>query len=269
MGEAIVFTSGKGGVGKTTTIANIGAGLSRLDKKVIMIDTDMGLRNLDVVMGMEDQIQYNLIDLLENKCRLKQALIRDKRYPNLFMIPAALRCKKVSDYESKLYTLISQIKQEFDYCLIDCPAGIDDGFHFAVSAADRAVVVTSPHISAVRDAGRVLYLLDGMHFPQVDLLINSYNAHMVRKHDMLSRKDIEDILGLPAIGVIPMDEKVIISQNKGIPVLGMHAKSARAFMNAARAITNPRVVPVDLNSEDNRTKDGKIFINGKECRYES
>ena len=180
MGEAIVFTSGKGGVGKTTTIANIGAGLSRLDKKVIMLDTDMGLRNLDVVMGMEDQIQYNLIDLLENKCRLKQALIRDKRYPNLFMIPAALRCRKIMDYESKLYTLISHLKQEFDFCLIDCPAGIEDGFHFAVSAADRAVVVTSPHISAVRDAGRVICLLDGMRLSQIDLLINAYNARMVR-----------------------------------------------------------------------------------------
>ena len=158
MGEAIVFTSGKGGVGKTTTIANIGAGLSRLDKKVIMLDTDMGLRNLDVVMGMEDQIQYNLIDLLENQCRLKQALIRDKRYPNLFMIPAALRCKKIMNYEGKLYTLITQLKQEFDYILIDCPAGIEDGFRFAVSAADRAIVVTTPHISAVRDAGRVIYV---------------------------------------------------------------------------------------------------------------
>ena len=196
MGEAIVFTSGKGGVGKTTTIANIGAGLSRLDKKVVMLDTDMGLRNLDVVMGMEDQVQYNLIALLENQCRLKQALIKDKRYPNLYMIPAALRCKKIRDYESKLYTLISHLKQEFDYCLIDCPAGIDDGFHFAVSAADRALVVTTPHISAVRDAGRVLYLLESQRLSQVDLLINSYNSRMVRKHDMLSQKDIEEILGM-------------------------------------------------------------------------
>ena len=162
MGEAIVFTSGKGGVGKTTTIANIGAGLSRLDKKVVMLDTDMGLRNLDVVMGMEDQIQYNLIDLLDNQCRLKQALIRDKSYPNLFMIPAALRCKKIRDYERKFYTLITQLKQEFDYILIDCPAGIEEGFHFAVSAADRAIVVTTPHISAVRDAGRGIYLLESM-----------------------------------------------------------------------------------------------------------
>ena len=226
MGEAIVFTSGKGGVGKTTTIANIGAGLSRLDKKVIMLDTDMGLRNLDVVMGMEDQIQYNLIDLLENKCRLKQALIRDKRYPNLFMIPAALRCRKIMDYESKLYTLISHLKQEFDFCLIDCPAGIEDGFHFAVSAADRAVVVTSPHISAVRDAGRVICLLDGMRLSQIDLLINAYNARMVRKHDMLSQKDVEDILGLSAIGVIPADN-IIIPWNKSLMPVCTKRRSSR------------------------------------------
>ena len=249
MGEAIVFTSGKGGVGKTTTIANIGAGLSRLDKKVIMLDTDMGLRNLDVVMGMEDQIQYNLIDLLENKCRLKQALIRDKRYPNL-------------------YTLISHLKQEFDFCLIDCPAGIEDGFHFAVSAADRAVVVTSPHISAVRDAGRVICLLDGMRLSQIDLLINAYNARMVRKHDMLSQKDVEDILGLSAIGVIPADERIVVSQNKGIPVLSMHTKATRAFMTAARAFANPRVIPVDLNKEDPCIRQGKIYLGGKECEYE-
>lgn len=268
MGEAIVFTSGKGGVGKTTTIANIGAGLSRLDKKVIMLDTDMGLRNLDVVMGMEDQIQYNLIDLLENKCRLKQALIRDKRYPNLFMIPAALRCRKIMDYESKLYTLISHLKQEFDFCLIDCLAGIEDGFHFAVSAADRAVVVTSPHISAVRDAGRVICLLDGMRLSQIDLLINAYNARMVRKHDMLSQKDVEDILGLSAIGVIPADERIVVSQNKGIPVLSMHTKATRAFMTAARAFANPRVIPVDLNKEDPCIRQGKIYLSGKECEYE-
>lgn len=269
MGEAIVFTSGKGGVGKTTTIANIGAGLSRLDKKVVMLDTDMGLRNLDVVMGMEDQIQYNLIDLLENQCRLKQALIRDKRYPNLFMIPAALRCKQIRDYESKLYTLVTQLKQEFDYCLIDCPAGIEEGFHFAVSAADRAIVVTTPHISAVRDAGRVIYLLESMRLSQIDLLINSYQTRLVKKHDMLSQKDIEEVLGVQSLGVIPADEKVIISQNKGLPVIAMHAKSSRAFMNAARAVASPRVIPVDFNAEDPCCRQDKIFVSGKECGYEA
>ena len=180
----------------------------------------------------------------------------------------ALRCRKIMDYESKLYTLISHLKQEFDFCLIDCPAGIEDGFHFAVSAADRAVVVTSPHISAVRDAGRVICLLDGMRLSQIDLLINAYNARMVRKHDMLSQKDVEDILGLSAIGVIPADERIVVSQNKGIPVLSMHTKATRAFMTAARAFANPRVIPVDLNKEDPCIRQGKIYLGGKECEYE-
>ena len=268
MGETIVFTSGKGGVGKTTTIANIGAGLSRLDKKVVMLDTDMGLRNLDVVMGMEDQIQYNLLDLLDNQCRLKQALIRDKRYPNLFMIPAALRCKRIRDYESKLYTLITQLKQEFDYCLIDCPAGIDDGFHFAISAADRAIVVTTPHISAVRDAGRVLYLLESQRLKQVDILINEYNERMVKKHDMLSQSDIEEIPGTNCLGTIPLDDKIIVSQNQGIPVVSLRAKSARSFMKIVREIDNPKIIPVDLNAEDPCEKQQHIFLGGKECGYE-
>lgn len=269
MGEAIVFTSGKGGVGKTTTIANIGAGLSRLDKKVIMLDTDMGLRNLDVVMGMEDQIRYHLLDLLENRCRLKQAVIRDKRFPNLYMIPAALRCEKVSDYETKLYTLVSQLKQEFDYCLIDCPAGIDDGFHFAVSAADRAVVITTPHISAVRDAARVLYLLEGMNLSRVDLLINSYHARMVRKHDMLSDRDVEDILGMKSVGVIPLDDKVIVSQNQGIPVIAYHSKAARAFMQAAVAIDRPMVYPLDLEEDEGEASDRSLLIKSGGCGYEA
>ena len=269
MGEAIVFTSGKGGVGKTTSIANIGAGLSRLDKKVVMLDTDMGLRNLDVVMGMEEQIQYNLIDLLENHCRLRQALIRDKRYPNLFMIPAALHCRQIRDYESKLYTLISHLKQEFDYCLIDCPAGIDDGFHFAVSAADRAIVVTTPHISAVRDAGRVIYLLEELRLSRIDLLINAYNDRMVKKHDMLSAKDVEDILGVPSVGVIPLDEKVIISQNRGVPVLSLRAKSSKAYIKAVRAIDSPLVIPLDLNVEDPCQKqEHHIRVEGEEYSYE-
>ena len=139
---------------------------------------------------------------------------------------------------------------------------IEDGFHFAVSAADRAVVVTSPHISAVRDAGRVICLLDGMRLSQIDLLINAYNARMVRKHDMLSQKDVEDILGLPA------DERIVVSQNKGIPVLSMHTKATRAFMTAARAFANPRVIPVDLNKEDPCIRQGKIYLSGKECEYE-
>lgn len=271
MGEAIVFTSGKGGVGKTTCIANIGAGLSQLDKKVVMLDTDMGLRNLDVVMGLEDRITYNLVDLLENSCRLTQALIRDKRYPKLYIIPASLRCKNVKNYEEKLKILTAQLKEEFDYCLIDCPAGIDDGFHFAVSAADRAVVVTTPHISAVRDAGRVIYLLEELRFYRVELLVNDCNEKMMKHHDMLSAADVEEILGIPSIGCIPSDEKVIISQNRGIPVVSLKSKAGRAFKNVARNIPVSRVSPVDLSAEGEPEKKApkKLhFSHRKEYSYE-
>ena len=268
MGEVIVITSGKGGVGKTTVTANIGLGLANLNKKVVVVDTDIGLRNLDVVLGLENRIVYNLIDVIEGSCRMKQALIRDKHCENLYLLPSAQTRDKTSVKPEQMVKLTKDLAEEFDYILLDCPAGIEDGFHFAVSAADRAVVVTSPHISAVRDAGRVICLLDGMRLSQIDLLINAYNARMVRKHDMLSQKDVEDILGLSAIGVIPADERIVVSQNKGIPVLSMHTKATRAFMTAARAFANPRVIPVDLNKEDPCIRQGKIYLGGKECEYE-
>ena len=232
MGEAIVFTSGKGGVGKTTTVANIGVGLSRLDKKVIMLDTDMGLRNLDVVMGLEDRIQYNLLDLLDNKCRLTQAIIRDKKNPNLYMIPASLRCDGILNYRDKLAILIEQLKKDFDYCFIDGPAGIEDGFLFSICVADRAVVVTTPCISSVYDASRVIDLLEARGLEQVHLIINEYNERLIRKNHMLRKSDIEEVLGVKAIGLIPLDDKVVISQNKGVPVLDFRCKSALAYQNA-------------------------------------
>ncbi len=269
MGEAIVFTSGKGGVGKTTTVANIGVGLSQLDKKVVMLDTDMGLRNLDVVMGLEDRITYNLADLLENRCRLNQALIRDKRYPNLFMIPAALRYKKGKDYADRIKTLIAHLKKEFDFCLIDCPAGIDDGFHLATSAADRAIVVTTPHISAVRDASRVVYLLQGEHFHNIRLLINEVNSKMMKRNNMLSQEDIEEVLGIESIGCIPVDEKVIISQNRGVPVVSMRSKAGKQFLSVARQMITACVFPADLTEEAEPVKEKCYhFFQRKECGYE-
>ena len=230
MGETIVFTSGKGGVGKTTTIANIGAGLSQLDKKVVMLDTDMGLRNLDVVMGLEDRINYNLLDLLENRCRLNQALIRDKRFPNLYLIPASLKSLPLEKYEKAFEILIHHLKLEFDYVLIDCPAGIDQGFRFATSVADRAVLLTTPHISAIKDASRVLQLLNGTRIPRVELIINEYDERLVRKKYMLSKTDIAELFDVPILGTIPHDTKVMISQNKGIPVVTMRSKATRQFM---------------------------------------
>lgn len=273
MGEAIVFTSGKGGVGKTTTIANIGAGLSQLDKKVVMLDADMGLRNLDVVMGLEDRITYNLLDVLDNQCRLNQALIRDKRYPSLYMIPASLKQKKLADYEDRFKNLIGQLKKEFDYCLIDCPAGIDDGFHFAVSAADKAIIVTTPHISAVRDAGRVVYLLEARRFYNMELLINETNDRMMRRHDMICAKEIEEILGINCLGCIPEDEKVIVSQNRGIPVISMRSDAGKAYRQAARKLLTPRINVTDLSkeSEDKKetaSKDSFHIFRRRECNYE-
>lgn len=230
MGETIVFTSGKGGVGKTTTIANIGAGLSQLDKKVVMLDTDMGLRNLDVVMGLEDQINYNLLDLLENKCRLNQALIRDKRFPNLYLIPASLKSISLDQYHQAFSILMEHLAAEFDYCLIDCPAGIDQGFRFATSVADRAILLTTPHISAVKDASRVLHLLNGTRIPRIELVINEYDEKLVRKKYILSKDDIAELFDIPVLGTIPHDTRVIVSQNKGIPVITMRSKATRSFM---------------------------------------
>lgn len=279
MGEAIVFTSGKGGVGKTTTIANIGAGLSQLDKKVVMLDADMGLRNLDICLGMEDRITYNLLDLLENYCRLNQALIKDKHFPNLFMIPASLKCRKLKDYEERLLTLVAQLKNEFDYCLIDCPAGIDDGFHFAVSAADHAIVVTTPQISAVRDAGRVIYLLEQNQIPKIHLLINEVNQKMIKNHDMLSCEDVKEILEVPCIGEIPLDEKIIISQNQGIPTVFTRSRLSKCYLDVCRKINELALVPADLSEErEPKEKGFKIvkhekkavsFFRRKECEYEA
>ena len=246
MGETIVFTSGKGGVGKTTTIANIGVGLSQLDKKVIMLDTDMGLRNLDVVMGLEDKINYNLLDLLENKCRLNQALIRDKRFPNLYMIPASLKSISLDKYEKDFQLLINHLKKEFDYCLIDCPAGIEQGFHFATSVADRAIILTTPHISAVKDASRVLQLLNATNIPSVELIINEYNEKLVRRKYMLSKQDIEELFDIPILGVIPHDNKVIISQNIGTPVVTMRSKVTKQFMY----LSEQMIAKVDLEGEE-------------------
>ncbi len=261
MCETIVFTSGKGGVGKTTTVANIGVGLSLLDKKVIMLDMDMGLRNLDVVMGLEDRIQYNLLDLLKNECRLKQAIIKDKRFPNLYMIPASLNYTNLMKHTKSLQILINNLEKEFDYCLIDCPAGIDYGFSFAISAAKKAIIVSTPHITAVRDAGRVAAILKGNHFPHLNLILNQYNHKMVRHHDMLSVSDIEEILDLDCIGTIPNDNKIIISQNKGQPIISMHSRATRHYNKIIDILVSNETV------QETCVLQNKIML--KECRNES
>ena len=199
MGEVIVVTSGKGGVGKTTTTANLGAGLSGLDKKVVVVDTDLGLRNLDVVMGLENLIVYNLVDVIEGTCRLKQALIRDKRYENLYLLPSAQTKDKSAISPEQMKKLTSELKEEFDYVLLDCPAGIEQGFQNAIAGADRALVVTTPEVSAIRDADRIIGLLEKNQIRNSSLIINRIRMDMVRRGDMMSIDDVTEILSIPPI----------------------------------------------------------------------
>ena len=190
MSEVIVVTSGKGGVGKTTTSANVGTGLAAMGKRVVLIDTDIGLRNLDVVMGLENRIVYNLVDVVENKCRIKQALIKDKRHPSLYLMPSAQTKDKTAVNPQQMVKMINQLREQFDYIILDCPAGIEQGFKNAIAGADRALVVTTPEVSAIRDADRIIGLLEANEFKQIDLIINRLRNDMVKRGEMMSAADV-------------------------------------------------------------------------------
>ena len=248
MGEVIVITSGKGGVGKTTTTANIGAGLSKFDKKVVVIDTDLGLRNLDVVMGLENLIVYNLVDVIEGTCRLKQALIRDKRYENLYLLPSAQTKDKTAISPGQMKKLTSQLKDEFDYILLDCPAGIEQGFQNAIAGADRAIVVTTPEVSAIRDADRIIGLLESNQLKKIDLIINRIRMDMVKRGDMISVDDVTEILSVPLIGALPDDEQVVIGTNQGEPVVGLDSKAGKAYLNICKRIMGIEVPFIELEN---------------------
>lgn len=256
MGEVIVITSGKGGVGKTTTTANIGAGLSQLGKKVVVIDTDLGLRNLDVVMGLENLIVYNLVDVIEGGCRLKQALIRDKRYENLYLLPSAQTKDKSAISPGQMKKLTSELREEFDYVLLDCPAGIEQGFQNAIAGADRAIVVTTPEVSAIRDADRIIGLLEKNHLRENSLIVNRVRMDMVRRGDMMSIDDVTEILSIPLIGAIPDDERVVIGTNQGEPVIGIDSKAGRAYANICRRIDGEDVPFTDI--DDNNSLFSKL-----------
>ena len=251
MGEVIVITSGKGGVGKTTTTANIGAGLSGFNKKVVVIDTDLGLRNLDVVMGLENQIVYNLVDVIEGTCRLKQALIRDRRYENLYLLPSAQTRDKTAVSPGQMKKLVSELREEFDYILLDCPAGIEQGFQNAIAGADRALVVTTPEVSAIRDADRIIGLLEKNHLRQSALIINRIRMDMVKRGDMMSVDDVREILSIPLIGAIPDDEQVVIGTNQGEPVIGLNSRAGKAYSNICKRLMGIEVPFMDLNKKGN------------------
>lgn len=247
MGEVIVITSGKGGVGKTTSTANIGTGLAKLDKKVVLIDTDIGLRNLDVVMGLENRIVYNLVDVVEGNCRIKQALIKDKRYPNLYLLPSAQTRDKTAVTPEQMKKLAEELKDEYDYILMDCPAGIEQGFKNAIAGADRALVVTTPEVSAVRDADRIIGLLEANEMKKVHLIVNRLRTDMVKRGDMMSSDDVVEILAIELIGVVPDDENIVISTNQGEPLVGSDTLAGQAYMNICRRILGEDVPLLDLN----------------------
>jgi len=250
MSEVIVITSGKGGVGKTTTSANVGTGLAMLNKKVVLIDTDIGLRNLDVVMGLENRIVYNLVDVVEGNCKVSQALIKDKKYPNLYLLPSAQTRDKTSVTPEQMKKLTDELREEFDYILLDCPAGIEQGFKNAIAGADRALVVTTPEVSAIRDADRIIGLLSANEMKQVDLIINRLRMDMVKRGDMMNVEDVCEILAINLIGVVPDDEQIVVSTNQGVPLVGSDCLAGQAYMNICHRVVGEEVPFLDLDKKD-------------------
>lgn len=242
MGEVIVITSGKGGVGKTTTTANLGAALALCGKKVVLVDTDIGLRNLDVVMGLENRIVYDIVDVVEEKCKLRQALIKDKRFEELFLLPAAQTRDKSAVNEEQMKDLTDKLREEFDYILIDCPAGIEQGFKNAIAGANRAIVVSTAEISSIRDADRIIGLLESAEIKNPELVINRLRPNMVKRGEMMDVEDIVDLLSIDLIGVIPDDEYIITQTNKGEPaVSNKKAPSGKGYMEIARRILGENI----------------------------
>lgn len=251
MGEAIVITSGKGGVGKTTTSANIGTALALQGKKVCMVDTDIGLRNLDVVMGLENRIIYDLVDVADGRCRLTQALIKDKRFEELYLLPAAQTKDKHAVTPESVRQIVLELKKDFDFVIIDCPAGIEQGYKNAVAGADKAIVVTTPENAAVRDADRIIGLLesDKIHAPK--LVINRIRPNMVKKGEMLDIDEICQVLAIDLLGIVPDDEYVIKAANSGEPtVMNPSSKAAIAYRNIARRILGDTVPLMVLDEKD-------------------
>ncbi|MDX1918381.1 MAG: septum site-determining protein MinD [Candidatus Caenarcaniphilales bacterium] len=253
-GKTILFTSGKGGVGKTTSTANIAVALAAHDPNlnICMIDMDIGLRNLDIQLGLENRIVYNLVDVVEGTCKVKQALVRDKRLPNLSLLPAAQTRDKTAVTPDQMVQLVSELREMFDLVLIDCPAGIEQGFHNSAAAADEAIIISTPEMSAVRDADRVIGLLES--YPRKIscwLIINRLRPSMVKTNDMMSVDDVLEILGIRLLGVVPEDEKIIVATNKGEPIAlsSKNGGAGQAYRNIAMRLTGVEVPLLDVFNE--------------------
>jgi septum site-determining protein MinD len=241
MGRAIVITSGKGGVGKTTTTANLGTALAQLGHSVVLVDADIGLRNLDVVMGLENRIVYHVVDAIKGKCTVQKALIKDRRLENLWLLPASQTDDKDAVTPDDMRTLIFELKMQYDFVIIDCPAGIEQGFKNAIAGADEAIVVATPEVSSIRDADRVVGLLAAADVP-ARLIVNRISQALVKRGDMLSQSDVIEILALDMLGAIPLDDQVIATTNKGVPaVLEGKSLAAREFIRIAKTLSGVEV----------------------------
>ena len=262
-GKVVTITSGKGGVGKTTTTANLGIALASLGYKVVCIDTDIGLRNLDVVLGLENRIVYDLVDVIEGQCRLAQAMIRDKRFHELFLIPAAQTRDKSAIAPSDMVRLCDSLRDEVDWIVVDSPAGIERGFRNALAPADNVLVITNPEVSAVRDADRIIGLVEAEEKGPASLVINRINATMVKNGDMISADDVVELLAVPLIGLVPDDEAVLVSTNHGQPVvLNEKSKAGRAFMNIAKRLNGEEVPWLALDEKEGFLNRLGKFISG-------
>jgi len=264
-GKVVTITSGKGGVGKTTTTANLGIALASMGHKVVCIDTDIGLRNLDIVMGLENRIVYDLVDAIEGRCRLNQAMIRDRRYENLFLIPAAQTRDKSAIAPSDMVKLCDALRSEVDWIIIDSPAGIERGFRNALAPSDEVLVITNPEVSAVRDADRIIGLVEAEEKGPAKLIINRINTKMVKRGDMLSAEDVVGLLAVPLIGIVPEDEAVLVSTNHGQPVvLNEKSKAGLAFLNIGKRLMGEEVPWIELDEKSglfNRL--GQLLSGGK------
>lgn len=263
-GRVIVITSGKGGVGKTTTNANIGTALARTGKKVVMIDTDLGLRNLDLLLGLENRIVYTIVDVVEERCKLKQALVKDKKNPNLCLLAAAQTRDKSAVSEEQLKNICEDLKKDFDFILVDCPAGIEQGFQNAVAGASEAIVVTTPEMSAVRDADRIIGLLESREeIKSYKLLLNRVRPNLIKSNDMMSVEDVVEILSADLIGIIPEDTGIITSTNKGEPIVNDEKSLAgQAYKNVAQRIIGEDVPFLNLEEDTSILAKVKKFFSG-------
>jgi septum site-determining protein MinD len=243
--RVLTITSGKGGVGKTTTAANLGTALAMRGKKVAVVDSDIGLRNLDAVLGLENRIVYDLVDVVEGQCRLRQALIKDKRLPELYLLPAAQTRDKNAVNSIQMEQLCQQLRREFDFVLIDSPAGIEQGFRNAIVGADEIIIVANPEMASVRDADRIIGLVEAAGKPEPRLVLNRLRPEMIRRGDMMDVADVLEVLGVELLGIVPEDEMIIVAINKGEPIVyDKRSRAGRAFLSAAQRILGEEV-PLD------------------------